>query len=316
MLPAATGGAPPTTATSATLATVARADRGLPWRRAVLEAATSRFPRPRRAARALFLAAARMVTAAWAVMRAPAATRRPVARETRHRPPAQAAEPGATKSSHLMTAPAGRAGSPTRAAWPHPIRAMLHPQQVRLVGRAVPLGSEILGSRAGVVGPRPAAARFPTVPATPCPRQWRAVGQAEIRQIRMDSPEAAAARARQAWLLPRRARARRHRARAHPAATAAVRTPAVQEATALLPARQGLVGQVPQLHRRALAAATEASEGKSISVPAERVAGPQPPALRKADWAARHHPRTLTEGREVPAEEGTVNSGATAAGGA
>src|ERR1700727_1562209 len=98
MLPAATGGAPPTTATSATLATVARADRGLPWRRAVLEAATSRFPRPRRAARA--------------VMRGPAATRRPVARETRHRPPAQAAEPGATKSSHLMTAPAGRAGSP------------------------------------------------------------------------------------------------------------------------------------------------------------------------------------------------------------
>jgi hypothetical protein len=61
MLPAATGGTPSTTATSMTLATVARADRGLPWRRAVLEAATSRSPRRRRAARAVLLAAARML---------------------------------------------------------------------------------------------------------------------------------------------------------------------------------------------------------------------------------------------------------------
>ena len=207
------------------------------------------------------------------------------------------------------TGGAGGFADYTRRECQRPIRAMLHPRRVRLARRAVPLASLSLGKRALVVGPRLAAGPLPAVRAAPFLRRWRAVGQAGIRQLRMVSAEAAAPRARQAWLVRRRVWARRHRARAHPVATAAVRTPAVQAATALLLARQSLVAQAPQLHRRAPTGAVEALAAKSISVPAEPVARPQPVALRKAHRAARYHPRTLPEGREVPVEQRSSSPG-------
>jgi hypothetical protein len=272
---------------------VARADRELLWRRAVREVETLLFrlwlPAVRVALSPAISPPSARSAPARVVTRPRQASRRPAAPETLHRPRPR---PAVRWAWPKMLATPVQAAKLTRAARRRPVvPATRHRPQPQPAGRAELWFLVRMEPAGRAATPTPPAPRRPVVPAARFLQQSRRLAQAAIWVVlRMEPPGRAAMRLQRAGRLRQPARARRHRTRARTGATAVAEARARRAATPVPAARRGLVAQASHRHQRARREA--AGDRHPMSAPEGLAATLSLTVWRKADWAARYHPRT------------------------